>query len=113
MQPIIIKLEKPITGHGGDVSQITLRPPSFGDVMSHGEPVSYGYAGEVVYTAENIDRIRAYIKALIVQPPAPAPQIDDILIEQLGIVDTLRLKDAVRGFFTEARSKITKEKPTS
>lgn len=111
MQDTVIVLKEPIAGHGGQVTQIALRPPTYREVMSLGEPVARGYSrtGDVIYTAENTDTIRAYAEALLKRPAAGSkePHLDGVLLEQLSITDTLQLKDAVLGFFTAARLKLS------
>jgi len=103
-----IQLEKPIVTHEGPVANVTLREPQFAEIMKFGEPFSRGYAtdGTVVYSAENTDAIKGYIEALVQQP------VDGLLLRQCGIVDSLRLKDAVIDFFTKARSKLSPEAAT-
>jgi hypothetical protein len=102
---ITIDLSEPITGHEGPLKQLTLREPRFREIMKFGEPFSRGYAtdGSVVYSAENTDAIKGYLEALIQQPA------NALLLEQLSTTDTLRLKDALVGFFTSARSKLSAE----
>ncbi len=104
-----IELSEPIIVHGGQVKQIVLRDPTYREIMRLGEPFAQGFSrdGSTVFQAENIETIRGYIEALV-QPP-----VDGILIEQLGLADTLRLKDAVFGFFSDARLKLSKTTVTS
>jgi len=102
---ITIDLEKPAMVHGSPASRVTLREPGFAEIMKFGEPYSRGYAtdGSVVYSAENTDAIRGYIEALVQEP------FDGLLVRQFGILDTLKLKDAVLDFFTTARSRLSQE----
>lgn len=116
MAETTIDLDQPIQAHDGLVKQITLREPRYRDVMQFGEPVARGYStdGTIVYTAENIDIIRAYAARLIKNPEDKGePKVDEQLLGQLGIFDTLRIKDAVLDFFRDARSKIQKSASTS
>jgi len=105
-----IDLQEPIVGHDGPISQITLRQPGFREIMRLGEPVSRIFTtdGTMVSVTENIDVIRQYIEALV-RPPA-----NPLLIEQLRLADTMRIKDAVLSFFQPAEApKTTDAKSTS
>lgn len=106
---ITIKLIEPITGHEGPITEITLREPSYGEIMKFGEPYAQGFSrdGSVVYQAENTDAIRGYIEALV------KPPVDALLIRQLKTANSLRLKDAVLGFFQDARSRLSASTQTS
>jgi hypothetical protein len=106
---VTVKLTKPIAGHSGLIKEITLREPRYREIMKFGEPFQRGFTrdGSVAYYVENIDVIRSYIEVLI-QAPA-----DALLLEQLETADTLRLKDAVLGFFTTAMSKQSEDTSTS
>jgi hypothetical protein len=103
---ITIDLEKPIVTHDGSVSSVTLREPQFAEIMKFGEPFSRGYGTDVVYSAENTDAIKGYIEALVQQP------VDGLLLRQLGTLDSLKLKDAVVGFFSTARLRLSQEAAT-
>ena len=110
MADVTIDLADPIQGHGGLVKQITLREPRYREVMKFGEPIARGYDGNIVYTAENIEIIKSYIAALLKAPDdKTTPAVDALLIEQLSIADTLRLKDAVLDFFSQARLRLEKK----
>lgn len=98
MPNVTITLTDPIEGHEGQVKAITLREPKYGDVMALGEPNAFARSeGGMVYTAENESVIRGYIERLMVEPKDPA------LLLQLTLADTLKLKEAVHGFFQVAR----------
>lgn len=98
---ITIKLDKPIIRPGKDsaeeVHEIKLREPVFDDIMTLGEPSAFARdAGGMIYTAEKDETIRAYIERLVVD-------LDVLLLKQLNARDTFKLRDAVHGFFANAR----------
>lgn len=103
-----IKLIAPIEGQGtegnpsGQIHEIVLREPKFRDIMLLGEPAAFARSdGGMIYQAEKDDVIAAYIDRLLVEPKDPA------LLNQLGVTDTMQLKDAVFGFFQIAKTATT------
>jgi hypothetical protein len=107
-----IQLKNPIEGHVPDatgtgtvlgaITEIELREPRYRDVMTLGEPAAYARSdGGLIYTAEKDDVVQAYVERLLVSPKDPA------LLTQLSLADALQLKEAVFGFFTEARRAIS------
>lgn len=85
------KLVKPIVGHDGAITAITLRKPKYRDVMSFGDPetlvvVKGGYVPQI-----DMVTIEKYIVTL--------SGIDGGLLEQVDYQDALALRDAVRSFF--------------
>lgn len=85
------KLVKPIVGHDGSITSITLRKPKYRDIMSFGDPetlvvVNGGYVPQI-----DMALIEKYIVTL--------SGIDSGLLEQLDYRDALVLRDAVRSFF--------------
>jgi hypothetical protein len=105
MPNVTVNLLEPIEGPGPNkdqvtvqISQIVLREPRFKDVMTLGEPAVYARSeAGMIYQAEKDDVIAAYIERLLVEPKDPA------LLNQVGLADTLQLKEAVFGFFQTAR----------
>jgi hypothetical protein len=94
-----IPLVKPLVGHGETYKEIVLREPAYAEIMELGEPTAYARDDSgMVYTAEKDSVIRAYIERLVVSPKDP------LLLQQCGAADTLKLRDAVHGFFQTARS---------
>jgi hypothetical protein len=97
---VTIELSTPITGHKGQVSQITLREPKYADVMSLGDPIAFAQgANGMVYSADKDGVIQAYIERLLVSDNGADP----LLLNQLGLTDTLRLREAIQNFFADAR----------
>lgn len=85
------KLVKPIVTHTGPLDTITLRKPTYRDVMNNGDPESLvvvqgGYVPQI-----DMVTIERYISAL--------SGVDPLLLEQLDYLDALALRDAVRSFF--------------
>jgi hypothetical protein len=97
---VTIELSAPITGARGPVSQITLREPKYNDVMTLGDPTAFAQgANGMVYSADKDDVIKAYIERLLVNDNGADP----LLLGQLNLTDTLRLREAVQNFFADAR----------
>lgn len=98
MPNVTIKLTTPIEGGEGQITEIVLREPRYGDVMLLGEPAAYARSeGGLVYTAERDGIIRSYVERLLVKPNDPA------LLLQCSLADSLALKEAVFDFFGDAR----------
>jgi hypothetical protein len=100
-----ITLLEPIEGPGASkeqptvtISQIVMREPRYPDIMALGEPRAYGRSeGGVMFTSEKEDIVEAYIRRLVIEPKDPA------LLNQLGLADTIQLKDMLFDFFEAAR----------
>jgi hypothetical protein len=104
----IILLE-PIEGPGPtkevpivQITQIVLRAPKFPDIMALGEPAAFARSeGGMIFQAEKDEIVGDYIKRLLIEPKDPQ------LLNQLGLADSLQLKEAVFGFFKAAREAIS------
>lgn len=102
MANVTITLTEPIEGHEGPIKEVVLRQPKFNDVMTLGEPAAYAHSeAGLVFQAEKDGVIQGYITRLLVEPKDPA------LLLQLGLADSLKLKEAVYGFFQDARKAIS------
>jgi hypothetical protein len=93
-KPIVIKGRQPIT-------EITLREPTFSDLMDFGEPetligLNEGAAG---YFQEDIGVIRKYAERLA--------DIDPNYLAMLGLRDALQVKRVIVGFFRAATRETT------
>jgi hypothetical protein len=105
MQPVTIALKSPLQGHDGAIKQITLRPPGYVDVMTLGEPyVLVKTKGEAMYALESPDVISAYIER--------CADVNPLLLAQASFEDALALKQAMLGFFAQARGENTGTSPT-
>lgn len=101
MPNVTITLAAPIEGHDGKISQVTLREPKYLDVVTLGEPSAYARSeGGMLFQAERDGVVQSYIERLLVEPK------DHQLLTQLGLADTLKLKQAVFDFFAAAREAI-------
>lgn len=93
-----IKLTKPIQGHGRMFEAVTLREPTAREYLELGEPQSPVYRGQTVMMADNDATIAQYIERCIVEPNAL------LVVGQATLADIIKLREAVLGFFTEARA---------
>jgi Phage tail assembly chaperone proteins, E, or 41 or 14 len=94
MKSITITLAEPITGHGGPIRTITLRPPTGGDYMSLGEP----------YTTVRSDDGRGHavaVESVIAEYMRRCADIDPLLLDTVTLKDARALRDAVVGFFIQ------------
>jgi hypothetical protein len=99
MANVVVTLSNPIEGHDGQIKTITLREPKYGDVMALGEPSAFARSdGGMVFQAEKEGVVQAYIERLMTSPSDPA------LLLQVSLTDALKLKEAVYGFFRDARA---------
>lgn len=107
-----IVLKNPITGHMPDpvtgesriteIREIILREPKYRDIMQLGEPSAFARSeGGMIYQAEKEDVVQSYIEKLMESPK------DRALLEQVSLADAIQLKEAIFGFFQEARKAIT------
>jgi hypothetical protein len=85
------KLVKPIISHEGPLDKVTLRKPSYRDIMNNGDPETMvvlqgGWVPQLDMTI-----IERYIATL--------SGLDPLLLEQMDYKDALALRDAVRSFF--------------
>lgn len=97
--PKTLKLSHPLTGHEGEIKEITFREPTFADMRKHGlEIVAYargGADGSLLIAGEKDDVIATYIEVLA---QGVAPEI----LGQMSAEDSLKAKDIVTGFFNRA-----------
>jgi hypothetical protein len=90
---VTIKLDKPITGHGGPITEIVVREPTYAEYVQHGDALIFvplptgGF-----FPSENLEVISAYMKICVVGP-------DEIILSQGGMDLARRIKDAVISFF--------------
>jgi len=103
-----IQLLEPIEGPGTSkenptiqISQVVMRAPKFADVMALGEPAAFARSeGGMIFQAEKDDVVAGYINRLVIEPKDPQ------LLNQLGLADSLRLREQVFDFFKAARQAI-------
>lgn len=95
-----ISLSQPIKGHNGEqIGSVTLREPKYRDYMDLGLPVTWVTinAEGGGFEQEAASLIGAWIERLA--------DIDPNFLELLSLADSLELRDAVIGFFREARAR--------
>lgn len=92
-----LPLSTPIQGPKGPVSEIALRVPRWNDIMPVGSPYSVHRSAEGHrFVVENNEAIEHYARECLVEPADPR------LLEQLGPLDTLTVREAILDFFTPA-----------
>jgi hypothetical protein len=103
-----VPLTNPIKGHAGFIESVTLREPTGDEYFSLGEPGVYARTAErVTLQVENDPVIKAYIEKCVVAPA------NALLLAQLSLVDAMKVKDAMLGFFQDARLASSKSAPKS
>ena len=105
-----VSLSEPVVGHGEPIREVKLREPTAGEFIATGEVLTRAYnADGSSFLVENNAAIAAYLESSIVEPKSA-----DLLLGQASLVDGMRLKEAVLGFFGDARSVLqSKSAPTS
>lgn len=102
--PIEGHLPDPVTGESrmAQITEIVLREPKYRDIMLLGEPAAFARSESgMIFQAEKDDVVQSYIERLMESPK------DRALLQQVSLADALQLKEAVFGFFQEARKAIT------
>lgn len=87
MNEVTIQLSKPITAHGAEVSELTLREPNSDDVDRCGYPMAID-GSSVTPQAASISRLIARLSGI---PPSS--------VKQLSMPDYNAAMGAVLGFF--------------
>ena len=84
------------------LERVTLRPPRFADFMELGEPEIYVPVaeGRGGFVETNLEAVRRYVERLA------GKDLDPGLLEHASLEDSMRLRDAVLGFFRDARQRI-------
>lgn len=93
-----VPLSKPIEAHGKRYTKAVLRHPTLEMYFRHGDPAVWVKAktGEHVLV-ESDEVIHGYLKECLQEP-------DILLLESQGnLQDALAIKDAITGFFSDAR----------
>ena len=92
----IIILAASIVGHTV-VTQLEFREPKWDEIMDLGEPYIWAARGDGKYYATPMpERIKAYAERLIARGEERG---DPLLLSRLGIIDTLKVRDAIMDFF--------------
>lgn len=97
-----INLGEPVVTHTGPIKELVFREPRARDFFELGEPFAYARNPDgTVYSAENADVINKYIERLLEKPNDP------LVLAQVSLVDAMRIKETVLGFFTAARLQLS------
>lgn len=95
----VITLVDPVPYAGRFVESLTLREPGMREFAMFGEPTVHTRSGNGTWiVVENSESIAGYLGALIVVPPDLAGILDHV-----SLADLLQLKEALLGFFGDAR----------
>ena len=93
---VTIELTKPLIGHGGAVTKVVVREPTFREYIAHGDPIIWvPLPNGGLFPSENLDVIAAYIRICVTEP-------DALVIEQGGFELARKIKDVILGFFLPA-----------
>ena len=97
-------LVKKITGHDGEISVIRMRPPSYKEIMTYGDPSAVIVLPNGVLPHEDMGLVETYLEKL--------SGINALILNQLDYRDALALKDAVLDFFRRASASKSTSSPT-
>ena len=87
----VIPLEKPMTGHQGQFSELRMRPPTFKDFMEFGDPTTLIVSSGAMIPQDDFNIIKAYIVRL--------SGVDELILAPATIRDARAMRDAVKDFF--------------
>ena len=99
------KLLKPIQGHHGMVAEVKLRPPSYRDYMTLGDPSALIVMPGGVLPQEDLGVVQKYIERLLIG-------CDALVLEQADYRDAMVLKAMVMDFFRPASASSSTAAPT-
>lgn len=106
MKTITVNLVDPITTPRGEVTSAILREPTAREYFALGEPFAFASAAQgTTLPMEREDVIADYLGRCLQSPLT----LD--LVEGSSIANAYRLKEAVLGFFAQARSAATSNAP--
>ena len=99
MPNAIVKLDKPIMGHR-PYRQLEFREPKFRDLMELGDPYIWVPAGnDYSRRLDDTQIIAKYAERLIVEDGKAG---DPLILDQLGVTDTRKVREAIVDFFQPA-----------
>ena len=95
----VVILEKPIMGHR-PYRQLEFREPKFRDLMELGDPYIWVPAGnDYSRRLDDTQIIAKYAERLIVEDGKAG---DPLILDQLGVADTRKVREAIVDFFQPA-----------
>lgn len=93
-----VTLLDPVPFAGRNIDSLTLREPTARDYGLYGEPAVHTRSADGSWIiVDNTEAVMGYVRACL-------PELERGVIDHIGLADTLRLKDAVLGFFADARA---------
>jgi hypothetical protein len=100
MSETTIPLSRRYEAHGKTFTDVTLRAPKLRDHFAVGDPVEVhpGPDGTGRFILEHGERIEAYLDRLAVADRPGRECLDD-----LDLADSIRVREAITGFFSAAR----------
>ncbi|MEN3239017.1 hypothetical protein PUR29_36890 [Methylobacterium ajmalii] len=97
MTTVTIPLTRPVDGHRGEIREVILREPTWGDVMPVGNPYTIHHSPEgVPIVVENPAIIEHYLERCVVEP------MHYNLLTNCNLRDALRVRQALLDFFLNA-----------
>lgn len=97
---VTVELSEAIIGHTGPVSRVVIKEPTAGDYFALGEPSVWGRGADGnSFIVENVEVVEGYVSRCVQEPNDP------LILNQMSLADAMKVKDAVLGFFGEARRK--------
>ena len=95
----VVTLEKPIMGHR-PYRQLEFREPKFRDLMELGDPYIWVPAGnDYSRRLDDTQIIAKYAERLLVEDSKAG---DPLILDQLGVADTRKVREAIIDFFQPA-----------
>ena len=95
----VVTLEKPILGHR-PYRQLEFREPKFRDLMELGDPYIWVPAGnDYSRRLDDTQIIAKYAERLLVEDGKAG---DPLILDQLGVSDTRKVREAIVDFFQPA-----------
>jgi hypothetical protein len=93
---IEIKLAKPLMGHGGPITKVIVREPTYAEYMQHGDPflVALSPESKIPFAVEDKVALARYAEILVKSP-------DALILEQGGMELARKITAAVRSFFQD------------
>lgn len=93
---ITVSLLEPLAGHGGQVKEVKMRPPTHADLMALGDPyVVITLADGKPHVVTEPKTLGEYIGRCLVSP-------DPLILEKMGLADSMRVRKAFVDFFEMA-----------
>jgi hypothetical protein len=89
-----IRLDAPLVGHSGPITQVTIKPPTYGLFMQLGDPTVLIYGQGSAVPMESMEVIREYVAALADATP--------LVLEKASLADAIAIRDVIKSFFRTA-----------